>query len=136
MIYKLVEDIQKALTGMLEPKYAEVIEGHAEVRQVFKVGKSDAVAGVMVTDGKITRGYHVRMLRAGGVVFDGRLSSLRRFKEDAREVAAGYECGIHIDGFSDYQMGDILEFYRMERVSLGADAASELRYNALGESSG
>ena len=117
VIYKLVEDIQKALTGLLEPTYSEVIDGHAEVRQIFKVGKGDAVAGLMVTDGKVARNDHVRVLRSGGVVFDGRLSSLRRFKEDAREVAAGYECGVHVDGFSGYEVGDILEFYRMERDS-------------------
>ncbi len=117
VIYKLVEDIQKALTGLLEPKYEEVTEGHAEVRQIFKIGRSNAVAGVMVTDGKVTRGSSARVVRDGGVLFDGRITSLRRFKEDVREVAAGYECGIFLDGFSDYQTGDVLEFYRMERVS-------------------
>ncbi|MGE5618157.1 MAG: translation initiation factor IF-2 [Sphingomonadaceae bacterium] len=117
VIYKLVEDVQKALTGLLEPKYEEVTEGHAEVRQVFKIGKSDAAAGCMVTDGKISRNSHVRVIRGGGVVFDGRIESLRRFKEDVREVAAGYECGIHLEGFGDFQIGDILEAFRMERVS-------------------
>ncbi|MHB8990884.1 MAG: translation initiation factor IF-2 [Chloroflexota bacterium] len=117
VIYKLVEDIQKALTGLLEPKYEAVTEGHAEVRQVFKIGKTDAAAGCMVTDGKISRNSHARVIRGGGVLFDGRISSLRRFKEDVRDVAAGYECGIHLEGFVDFQMGDVLEFYRMERVS-------------------
>lgn len=117
VIYKLVEDVQKAMTGLLEPKYEEAVEGHAEVRQVFKLPKGEAVAGVMVTDGKVIRGSHARVLRAGGVLFDGRVASLRRFKEDAKEVAAGYECGLHIEGFNDYQVGDVLEFYRMERVS-------------------
>lgn len=117
VIYKLVEDVQKALTGMLEPKYEEVVEGHAEVRQVFKLSKGDAIAGSMVTEGKVSRPSQVRVLRAGGVLFDGKLASLRRFKEDVREVAAGYECGVHIDGFADIQVGDLLEFYRMERVS-------------------
>ncbi len=117
VIYKLVEDVQKALTGLLEPKYEEVTEGHAEVRQLFKISKSESVAGVMVTDGKITRSSRGRVIRSGGVLFDGKMGSLRRFKEDVRDVAAGYECGVHLEGFSDYQVGDILEFYRMERVS-------------------
>ncbi len=117
VIYKLVEDVQKALTGLLEPKFEEATEGHAEVRQLFKISKSEAVAGVMVTDGKVTRGSRCRVIRGGGVLYDGKVGSLRRFKEDARDVAAGYECGVQIDGFSDFQVGDILEFYRMERVS-------------------
>ncbi len=117
VIYKLVEDVQKALTGLLEPKYEEVTEGHAEVRQLFKISKSESVAGVMVTDGKITRSSRGRVIRTGGVLFDGKVGSLRRFKEDVRDVAAGYECGVHLEGFSDYQVGDILEFYKMERVS-------------------
>jgi translation initiation factor IF-2 len=117
VIYKLVEDIQKALTGLLEPKFEEVTEGHAEVRQVFKISKTESVAGAMVTDGKISRSSRGRIIRGGEVLFDGKVGSLRRFKEDVREVAAGYECGVHLEGFSDYQVGDILEFYRMERVS-------------------
>jgi translation initiation factor IF-2 len=117
VIYRMIEDVQKALTGLLEPTYTEVIDGHGEVRQIFKVGKTDAIAGLMVTDGKAVRNDHARVLRAGGVVFDGKLSGLKRFKEDAREVAAGYECGAHMDGFAGYQVGDILEFYRMERDS-------------------
>ena len=117
VIYKLVEDVQKALTGLLEPKYEEVTEGHAEVRQLFKISKSEAVAGVMVTDGKVSRNSRGRIIRGGGVLFDGKIGSLRRFKEDVRDVAAGYECGVQMEGFSDFQIGDILEFYRMERVS-------------------
>ncbi|HEX9015750.1 MAG TPA: translation initiation factor IF-2 [Chloroflexota bacterium] len=115
VIYKVIEDVQKALTGLLEPTYSEVIEGHAEVRQTFKAGKSDVIAGAMVTDGKISRSSSVRVMRAGGVVFQGKISSLRRFKEDAREVAAGYECGIHLDGFNAFQVGDIVESFRMEK---------------------
>jgi len=117
VIYKLVEDVQKALTGLLEPKYQEVVEGHAEVRQIFKISKSESVAGLMVTDGKVTRSSRARVIRGGGVLFDGKVASLRRFKEDVREVAAGYECGLHLEGFNEYQVGDVLEFYRMERVS-------------------
>lgn len=117
IIYKMVEDVQKALTGLLEPKYEETVDGHAEVRQIFKVGKSVEIAGAMVTDGKVLRSSTARVLRAGGKVFEGKMASLKRFKEDAREVAAGYECGIALDGFNEYQMGDLLEFYHMERVS-------------------
>jgi translation initiation factor IF-2 len=117
VIYKLVEDIQKALTGLLEPKYQEVIDGHGEVRQVFKVGRSEAIAGAIITDGKALRNSSVRVMRAGTVVFDGRIASLRRFKEDAREVAAGYEFGLRLDGFNSFQDGDILEFYRTEKVT-------------------
>jgi len=117
VIYKVVEDIQKALTGMLEPKYEEVVEGHAEVRQVFKMSKSEVVGGSMVTDGKVARTSKVRLLRGSEVLFDGRMASLRRFKEDAKDVAAGYECGINLDGFNELQVGDVMEFYRIDRVS-------------------
>ncbi|HEX9015665.1 MAG TPA: translation initiation factor IF-2, partial [Chloroflexota bacterium] len=115
VIYKLVEDVEKALTGMLEPTYSMVVEGHAEVRQTFKAGKSDVIAGCMVTDGKISRSSTIRVIRSGGLVHEGKIASLRRFKEDAREVATGYECGIHLDGFNSLQVGDILEAFRMER---------------------
>ena len=115
VIYKMIEDVEKAITGMLEPTYSQVIDGHAEVRQTFKAGKTNVIAGCMVTDGKALRSDSVRVLRAGGVMYDGKLGSLRRFKEDTREVAAGYECGVHIDGFNTIQVGDILEFYRLEK---------------------
>jgi translation initiation factor IF-2 len=117
VIYKLMEDIQKALTGLLEPKYHEVIDGHGQVRQVFKVGRSEAIAGVIVTDGKALRNSSVRVIRDGTVAFDGRIESLRRFKEDTREVATGYECGLRLDGFNAFQEGDILEFYRTEKTT-------------------
>jgi translation initiation factor IF-2 len=117
VIYKLVEDVQKALTGLLEPKYEEVVDGHAEVRQIFKMSKTEVVAGSMVTDGKVARNSKARVIRGGGMLFDGRLASLRRFKEDAKEVSAGYECGINLEGFNELQVGDVIEFYRMERVS-------------------
>lgn len=117
IIYKVVEDIQMAMTGLLEPKYEEVVDGHGEVRQIFKMSKGDAVAGLMVTDGKILRNSHGRVLRAGGKVHEGRVGSLKRFKDDVKEVAAGYECGVQLDSFSDYVQGDLLEFFRQERVS-------------------
>ncbi|MBI3977926.1 MAG: translation initiation factor IF-2 [Chloroflexi bacterium] len=117
VIYELVDDVKKALTGLLEPKFVDVVEGHAEVRQVFKIARRDAIAGSYVTDGKITRSGQVRVLRGGQKLWEGRVASLKRFKDDVREVAAGYECGIAIEGFSDFEPGDVLEFYRKERAT-------------------
>jgi len=115
VIYELVEDVQKALKGMLEPVIKEVVTGHAEVRQVFKIGRRGQVAGSYVRDGAVTRGDLVRVLRGGEVVGEGRIDSLRRFQDDVREVQTGYECGIGIDGFDSFQEGDVLEVYRRER---------------------
>ena len=116
VIYDLVDDMRKALLGMLEPKFQDVVEGHAEVRQLFKTGRGGVVAGSMVLDGKIVRGSLGRVRRGDEVVFEGKIASLRRFKEDAREVAVGHECGIAIEDFSAWQVGDIVESYRKERV--------------------
>ena len=115
VIYNVIEDVQKALTGMLEPKYVDVVEGHAEVRQIFKVGRTGNIAGCSVLDGRISRGSTIRVLRGGKSVFDGKMSSLRRFKDDVREVAAGYECGLGLEGFNDFELGDVLESVRRER---------------------
>jgi translation initiation factor IF-2 len=122
VIYKLIDDIQAALTGMLEPTYREVIEGHAEVMQIFKAGKNTVIAGCRITDGKITRSSQARILRrnATGIVYDGKIASLRRGKDDVREVATGYECGIVLDDFIDFEIGDIIEAYSKERVKTGA----------------
>jgi translation initiation factor IF-2 len=117
VIYGLVDDVRNALTGMLEPKFVEVVDGRAEVRQLFKVGKGDFIAGSAVSDGKITRGDFARVIRGGKVVFDGKIDSLRRFKDDVREVTTGYECGIGIEGFKELQPGDVIEAYRKERAS-------------------
>jgi translation initiation factor IF-2 len=116
IIYKLTEEIDSALTGMLEPVYEEVINGHAEVRTIFKAGRVN-IAGSYVTDGTLTRNSEARILRAGQVLTTGRISSLKRFKEDVREVASGYECGIVIDGFNDVEEGDIIEAFGQQRVS-------------------
>ncbi len=116
IIYHLKEDIEKQLTGMLEPKFEERIDGHAEIRQVFKVNKNDVIAGSYVTDGQIVRNASVRVLRGGNVVFTGKVTSLRRFKDDVREVAAGYECGIGMENAGDIQVGDILETFSMVQV--------------------
>ena len=116
VIYKLIDDIQAALTGMLEPTYHEVIEGHAEVMQTFKAGKNLFIAGCRITDGKITRSAQARVLRQNAKVFDGKISSLRRGKDDVREVATGYECGIVLEDFNEFEVGDIIEAYAQERV--------------------
>lgn len=116
IIYNLIEDVEQALSGMKEPVYAEVIQGHAEVRATFKAGRV-VIAGCYVTDGDIRRNAEARVLRKGNLVTTGRVTSLKRFKEDAREVAAGYECGIVIEGFNDFEEGDVIEVYGQERIA-------------------
>ena len=120
VIYKLIDDIQAALVGMLEPTYREVIEGHAEVLQTFKAGKNTVIAGCRVTDGKITRSSQARLMRDTTKVYDGKIESLRRGKDDVREVATGYECGIVLEDFTEIQVGDIIEAFAQERVKPGA----------------
>ena len=120
IIYKLIDDIQAALTGMLEPTYHEVIEGHAEVQQMFKAGKNLVIAGCRVLDGRITRSSQARILRKNEKVYDGKIASLRRGKDDVREVASGYECGIVLEGFNEFEAGDIIETFAQERVKTGA----------------
>lgn len=115
VIYHLVEDVEKAMKGMLEPTYREAVEGHAEVRATFP-SRGGKVAGVYVTDGKVTRGALARILRHGEAAFESSVSSLRRFKEDVKEVASGYECGVGIEGYNDFEIGDIIELYRRERA--------------------
>ncbi len=116
VIYKLIDDIQAALVGMLEPTYREVIDGHAEVLQTFKAGKTTVIAGCRITDGKITRSSQARILRKNEKVFEGKIASLRRGKDDAREVATGYECGIVMEDFTAFEAGDIIEAFSQERV--------------------
>jgi len=115
VIYHLVEDMDKALKGLLEPVYQEVVIGHAEVRQVFKV-RTGKVAGSYVTDGVVTRNALARIRRDGNEAYKGRVASLRRFTEDVEEVKANMECGIALEGFEDYVVGDVIEFYKRERV--------------------
>ena len=117
VIYNLVDDVQKALTGMLEPVYREALEGRAEVRQVFKIGKTGSAAGCMVSEGKITRGAMGKVVRGGKVLAEGKIDSLRRFRDDVREVQTGFECGMSVEGFSGYEVGDFIEAYGKERVS-------------------
>jgi translation initiation factor IF-2 len=115
IIYTLLDDVDKALKGLLEPVYVEVIDGRAEVRAVFSGGKGIKAAGCMVTDGKITRNSKVRVRRGKDILADSTVISLKRFKDDAKEVASGYECGVGIKDFNDFKVADVLEFYRMEK---------------------
>jgi len=117
IIYNLVDDVGKALKGLLEPTYVEVIEGRAEVRAIFPLRKQDKVAGVYVIEGKVSRSTSVRVRRQEEVVCESVVATLRRFKDDVKEVATGYECGVGIKDFSDFQVGDILEFFRREKAS-------------------
>jgi len=116
IIYKVIEEIESAMKGMLDPVYQEKTIGQAEVRQTFKVSKVGTIAGSYVTDGKITRDSGVRLIRDGIVIFEGEVDALRRFKDDAKEVAQGYECGITIKNFNDVKEGDVIEAYIMEEV--------------------
>ncbi len=111
IIYKAVEQMESAMKGMLDPIFEEVIHGQAEVRQTFKASKVGTIAGCMVTDGKLIRNSFVRLIRDGVVVYDGKLSSLKRFSNDAKEVAQGYECGLTIENFNDIKVNDLIEAY-------------------------
>jgi len=116
VIYKVIEEIEQAMKGMLEPVFKEKVIGHAEVRETFKVSKVGTIAGCYVTDGKITRTAEARLVRGGIVLYEGKIDSLKRFKDDAREVAEGYECGITLENHNDIQQGDIIEAFVMETV--------------------
>ncbi len=118
VIYDLVESVNSALKGKMAPKFKEKTLGHVEVRQTFKVPKLGVVAGSYVTDGVVQRGASVRLLRDGTVMFEGTMASLRRFKDDVKEVATGYECGIGLDGYSDIKDGDLMEIFKVEEVAI------------------
>jgi len=116
VIYNAIEDIQAAMKGMLDPTFREVVLGHVEVRQIFRASGVGTIGGCYVLDGKIQRSNNVRILRDGVSIFDGRLASLRRFKDDAREVMQGFECGVAIERFNDIKENDIIEPYMMEEI--------------------
>lgn len=116
IIYNAIDDIKAAMIGMLEPEFKEVIVGKVEIRQVYKISSIGTVAGCYVLDGKITRNSNIRIIREGIVILEGELGSLKRFKDDAKEVAAGYECGLTIEKFNDIKEGDILEVFAMEEI--------------------
>ncbi|WP_019425030.1 translation initiation factor IF-2 [Paenibacillus sp. OSY-SE] len=116
VIYTIVEEIEQAMKGMLDPEYKEVVIGHAEVRNTFKISKIGTIAGCMITQGKISRAAEARLIRDGIVIFEGKIDSLKRFKDDAKEVAQGYECGIMLDKYNDLREGDVIEAFVMETV--------------------
>ncbi len=116
VIYNAIEDVEAAMKGMLDPVYKEVIIGNAEVRQIFKISDVGTIAGCYVTNGKVARNAGVRVIRDNVVIHDGKLISLKRMKDDAKEVASGYECGIQIEDYNDIKEGDIIEAYVMEQV--------------------
>lgn len=116
VIYKMVEEIETAMKGMLAPEYHEVVTGQAEIRQVIKASKVGNIAGCYVTDGSIKRNSGIRLIRDGIVVYEGKLASLRRFKDDVKEVNSGFECGLNIENYNDIKEGDIIEGYVMEEV--------------------
>jgi translation initiation factor IF-2 len=120
VIYQLTEDIQQALIGMLSPEKVEEVLGEVEVRQTFRASRVGTIAGCMVTQGTVTRGAQVRIVRDGTIVHDGRIGTLKRFQDDVREVAQGFECGITIDGYNDIKEGDVLEVYAVREVARSA----------------
>ncbi len=116
VIYDCIDEIEAAMKGMLAPKFKEVILGHAQVRQVYKITGAGTIAGCYVQDGRIARNAQARIVRDGIVIHEGDIASLRRFKDDVREVAAGYECGIGLDKFSDIKENDVIEAFLMEQI--------------------
>lgn len=116
VIYNVIADVRAAMEGLLEPEYKEIVQGRAEVREIFKIPKIGTIAGCFVTDGKITRSGNLKLVRDGVTAFDGKVMSLKRFRDDAREVTAGFECGIGIEGFNDIHLGDVIESYITEKL--------------------
>lgn len=125
VIYKLLDDIKEAMAGLLDPVKSEKVLGRAEVRMTFMVTKVGLIAGSYITDGKIIRGARARLLRDGVVIHDGRISSLKRLKDDVREVASGYECGIGLDNYNDVKVGDHIEAYQIEETAATVDLIDE-----------
>ena len=116
VIYDIIDDVENAMKGMLDPEFKEVILGTVEIRDTFKVPGVGIVGGGYVTDGKIVRNEQIRLVRDGIVIHEGKISSLKRFKDDVREVAQGYECGIGIENYNDIKEGDVIECFTMEEV--------------------
>lgn len=116
IIYDAIEDVKSAMIGMLDPEYKEVVNGKAEVRMTYKISNVGTIAGCYVTDGKIVRNSEIRVIRDGIVIFESVLASLKRFKDDVKEVNKGYECGLSVERFNDLKEGDIIESFTMEAV--------------------
>jgi len=116
VIYDIINDVESAIKGMLDPEFKEVVLGEVEVRDTFKVPNTGIIAGAYVTSGKVVRNAEVRLVRDGIVIHEGKISSLRRFKDDAREVAQGFECGIGIENYNDIKEGDMIECFEMQEI--------------------
>jgi translation initiation factor IF-2 len=116
IIYDLVDDVKKAMSGLLAPTLRETMLGNAQILEIFVVSKVGKIAGCRVTDGKVERGANVRLIRDNVVIHEGKLSQLKRFKDDAREVVAGQECGMAFENYQDMKVGDVIECYRVETV--------------------
>ena len=117
VIYQVLEDVQSALLGMLKPEFEEIVTGEAEVCEVFSIPRVGRVAGCYVRNGTITRGSRVRFLREGVVIWNGTIASLRRFKDDVREVREGFECGVGLENYSDLKPGDLIETYEEREIA-------------------
>ena len=115
IIYQLIDDIELAMQGMLEPVFTDVVIGHAEVREVFPSRRGVQIAGCRVTEGHINRGADIRVMRNGKVIHESTLTSLRHFRDEVTEITTGMDCGVQLQGFNDYQEGDIVETHRQER---------------------
>ena len=120
VIYELLDDVRNALVGLLEPTYEERHQGTAQIREVFNIPKIGAIAGCFITDGNVARNHQARLLRDGTIVWEGKLASLKRFKNDVREVANGYECGMSLEGYQDIKKGDEIETFIIETVEATA----------------
>ena len=119
VIYHAIEAVEAAMKGMMAPVYREVVYGQAEVRQLYKVSKVGTIAGCMVIDGKMVSATDVRLIRDGIVIYDGKMSTLKRFQDDAKTVKSGFECGITIEKFNDIKVNDVIESYGEEEVEQG-----------------
>ena len=116
VIYNIIDDVTNAIKGMLDPEFREVVLGTVEIRDTFKVPGVGIIGGAYVTSGKVVRNAEIRLVRDGIVIHEGKISSLKRFKDDAKEVAQGFECGIGVDNYNDIKEGDIIECFEMEEI--------------------
>jgi translation initiation factor IF-2 len=117
VIYELLDDLRQAMVGLLDPIRQESSLGRVDVREVFSIPKFGVIAGCYVTGGVVKRGSFVRLLRDNRVIYEGRMASLRRFKDDVKEVQAGFECGISIDGYNDVKVGDVIEVFEYKEIA-------------------
>ena len=116
IIYKLIDDVKLAFKGLLEPKIQKIEKGKIEVREIFKMPKVGVVAGCYITEGEVDRNDMARVIRDGKIIYEGKISSLHRYKEDVKKVSAGYECGVRIENYQDVNKGDIIEVYEEKEI--------------------